>query len=168
MVRALYEFFLSNEQEIAFGIGFALVAVGVIMLVALPEQPTIPGKWWLGPLLVIGIGVLVLLLNLFQLWLVGTISGLFFAAAGVVLVGGFLFLFSRNWEGRSRPATRPGLDQQRTGSAQLLDQNSEHEVRTLAAQGQKLEAIKRVRQLTGMGLKDAKDYVESLNHGDLV
>jgi ribosomal protein L7/L12 len=38
----------------------------------------------------------------------------------------------------------------------------EAEARRLLAAGNKIEAIKRVRELTGMGLKEAKDYVESL------
>ena len=38
----------------------------------------------------------------------------------------------------------------------------EREVRLLLAQGQKIEAIKKVRHLTGQGLKEAKDYVDSL------
>jgi hypothetical protein len=36
------------------------------------------------------------------------------------------------------------------------------DVQALLAQGKKLEAIKRVRELTGLGLKEAKDYVEQL------
>jgi ribosomal protein L7/L12 len=36
------------------------------------------------------------------------------------------------------------------------------EVQALLARGQKIEAIKRVRELTGWGLKEAKDYVERL------
>ena len=36
------------------------------------------------------------------------------------------------------------------------------EVQSLAARGQKLEAIKRYRELTGVGLKEAKDYVDRL------
>lgn len=34
--------------------------------------------------------------------------------------------------------------------------------RTLISQGKKIDAIKLVRELTGWGLKEAKDYVESL------
>jgi ribosomal protein L7/L12 len=45
-----------------------------------------------------------------------------------------------------------------TASAPQLEQ----EARMLLAQGQKIEAIKRVRELTGWGLKEAKDYVERL------
>jgi len=36
------------------------------------------------------------------------------------------------------------------------------EVSALLAQGDKIEAIKRVRELTGLGLKEAKDYVEAM------
>jgi ribosomal protein L7/L12 len=38
----------------------------------------------------------------------------------------------------------------------------EREVRILLADKHKIEAIRRVRELTGMGLKQAKDYVEAL------
>jgi ribosomal protein L7/L12 len=41
--------------------------------------------------------------------------------------------------------------------AQPLD-----DVRALVERGNKIEAIKRVRELTGLGLKEAKDYVESM------
>jgi ribosomal protein L7/L12 len=36
------------------------------------------------------------------------------------------------------------------------------EVRHLVERGRKIEAIKRVRELSGMGLKEAKDFVDSL------
>ena len=39
------------------------------------------------------------------------------------------------------------------------------ELRSLVAAGQQIEAIKLVRTLTGMGLKDAKDYVDRLQPG---
>ena len=38
----------------------------------------------------------------------------------------------------------------------------EDELRSLVAAGQQIEAIKMVRTLTGMGLKDAKEYVDRL------
>ena len=41
-------------------------------------------------------------------------------------------------------------------------QGSLAEVHALAQQGQKIEAIKRYRELTGVGLKEAKDYVDRL------
>ena len=36
------------------------------------------------------------------------------------------------------------------------------EVRSLLAQGKKIDAIKRAREAAGLGLKEAKDYVEGL------
>jgi ribosomal L7/L12-like protein len=41
----------------------------------------------------------------------------------------------------------------------------QQEVRGLIAQQQKIEAIKLVRQQTGCGLKDAKDFVEAMERG---
>ncbi|MBA3531609.1 MAG: ribosomal protein L7/L12 [Ardenticatenales bacterium] len=38
----------------------------------------------------------------------------------------------------------------------------DEEIQRLVAQDKKLEAIKRVREITGMGLKESKDYVEAL------
>ena len=40
------------------------------------------------------------------------------------------------------------------------------QVRGLVAEGQKIEAIKLVRQQTGCGLKDAKDFVEAIERGE--
>ena len=47
-----------------------------------------------------------------------------------------------------------------SGGAWLQD------VRNLILQGQKIEAIKLVRQQTHAGLKDAKDFVEALERGE--
>jgi ribosomal protein L7/L12 len=41
---------------------------------------------------------------------------------------------------------------------------SHEEIQALVAQGKKIDAIKRVREMTGLGLKEAKDYVEQLSH----
>ncbi len=41
-------------------------------------------------------------------------------------------------------------------------QELEAEVRVMLANGEKIEAIKLVREVTGLGLKEAKDYVEGL------
>ena len=38
----------------------------------------------------------------------------------------------------------------------------EHEIRKYIAQGNKVGAVKRVVELTGFGLKESKDYVDSL------
>ena len=46
--------------------------------------------------------------------------------------------------------------------AQPIGPEVEREARRLLDDGGKIAAIKRVRELTGMGLKEAKDYVDSL------
>ena len=50
-------------------------------------------------------------------------------------------------------------------SSTVSDSVLQQEVRGFLLQGQKIEAIKLVRQQTGSGLKDAKDYVEALEQG---
>ena len=42
----------------------------------------------------------------------------------------------------------------------------QQDVRVLLSQGQKIDAIKLVRQQTHAGLKDAKDFVEALERGE--
>lgn len=46
--------------------------------------------------------------------------------------------------------------------------SADREVQLALARGNKIEAIKRVRELTGMGLKEAKDVVEALETGRAV
>ncbi len=55
-------------------------------------------------------------------------------------------------------AAPPSAPQPVTTTLSPLD----HHVRKLAAQGDKIEAIKAVRDHTGLGLKEAKDYVEAI------
>ena len=43
-----------------------------------------------------------------------------------------------------------------------IDEELEQAARALVGRGRKIEAVKLVRERTGCGLKDAKDYVESL------
>ncbi|MBO9575853.1 MAG: ribosomal protein L7/L12 [Sphingobium sp.] len=56
----------------------------------------------------------------------------------------------------SRPAgaSRAGLPES--------DAELEAQVRALLADGNKIDAIKLVRETTGLGLKEAKDFVEAL------
>jgi ribosomal protein L7/L12 len=49
----------------------------------------------------------------------------------------------------------------RLASPQALGQSERAQIEALIARGNKIGAIKRVRELTGMGLKEAKDFVES-------
>lgn len=95
------------------------------------------------------------------------------AASGIVLfLGGFLliavvggmvavFVLNRSWGGsldRSPAPPRPDFRD--------LSGDVEADARTLLASAGKIHAIKRVRELTNMGLKDAKEYVESLERGE--
>ena len=43
-----------------------------------------------------------------------------------------------------------------------LPQNAEQELRLLVLTGNKVEAVKRVTELTGAGLRVSKDYVDNL------
>ena len=49
----------------------------------------------------------------------------------------------------------------KSGTIKLPEQ-IEKELRRLVATGNKIEAVRRVLQLTGAGLKNSKDYVDSL------
>lgn len=80
-------------------------------------------------------------------------------ALGALLVVGFLlFSMFRRWG--TMPATTIAPPPQ--VPAELAD---DVEIRRLLAQGNKIQAIKRVRALTGLGLKEAKDYVDRLPAG---
>jgi ribosomal protein L7/L12 len=58
-----------------------------------------------------------------------------------------------------------GTDLPRTVRSVALTTSLEQEVHRLLDQGRKIEAIKRVRELTGAGLKAAKDAVEAVEQG---
>ena len=78
---------------------------------------------------------------------------------GLLIVGFLLFTVFRRWG--TMPAT-PTI----TSLAQMPPElDGDEEIRRLVAQGNKIQAIKRVRDLTGLGLKEAKDYVDRLPHG---
>jgi ribosomal protein L7/L12 len=47
-------------------------------------------------------------------------------------------------------------------SGEVSEETLEFEVRELLARGRKIEAIKKVRELTDWGLKEAKDFVDSI------
>jgi ribosomal protein L7/L12 len=78
----------------------------------------------------------------------------------LVLVGAAATLLRRSW----------GSSLERTGAAPSVRYHSPADIpdaeraaiRALVGGGNKIAAIKRVRELTGMGLKEAKDYVDSL------
>src|SRR5690349_3036097 len=79
-------------------------------------------------------------------------------AAAVFALIVVLFLRRLSW------GSSPGYTEltPRAAPPVRLDPAAESELRDMVARGQKIEAIKRVRELTGLGLKEAKDYVELL------
>lgn len=60
--------------------------------------------------------------------------------------------------GRAGPAAAPVTWQRGTP----LPANVEEEVRALLREGKKINAVKRVREVTGLGLKEALDLVEQI------
>jgi ribosomal protein L7/L12 len=86
-------------------------------------------------------------------WIVGCV------VLGVV--GLWLALRGRRAEvvgGDQKPAATRPVTAPRATTLSPLD----HHVRKLVAEGHKIEAIKAVREHTGLGLKEAKDYVEAI------
>jgi hypothetical protein len=79
----------------------------------------------------------------------------------------FAVLFSIGWVWRTRSvmgAWSSAGPEASTPPPQpaIVDPQTRQEARELMARGNKIQAIKRVRERTTMGLKEAKDYVESL------
>jgi ribosomal protein L7/L12 len=48
------------------------------------------------------------------------------------------------------------------GVPDTMPESLDNELKTLIAEGKKIKAIKRHRMLTGVGLKESKDYIDSL------
>jgi ribosomal protein L7/L12 len=88
----------------------------------------------------------------------------------IAVVGGMIavFLINRSWgSSLDRGSALPRLDQGiPRPAAPSLTGDVATDARAIMQSGSKIEAIKRVRQLTGMGLKEAKDYVEALERGE--
>lgn len=62
---------------------------------------------------------------------------------------------------RLKPAAAPRSGEPASAQTSLLDERVQH----MLAQGDKIKAIKLVRAEQGIGLKEAKDYVENLERG---
>jgi ribosomal protein L7/L12 len=87
----------------------------------------------------------------------------------IAVVGGMVavFLLNRSWGGSldggsARPDLREALPRP---AAPALTGDVEADARALMAHS-KIAAIKRVRELTDIGLKEAKDYVDALERGE--
>lgn len=82
----------------------------------------------------------------------------------VIIIGIVIVILQQSWDRNSSshqmmpPPSRP--------SNIANDPAEDSEIQWFLAQGQKIEAIKRVRELTSMSLKEAKDYVEALARGE--
>ena len=63
---------------------------------------------------------------------------------------------------RSPAATLPGIVPRSPAPAADARIDEDREVRLLVQQGNKIAAVKRVRELTGWGLKESKDYVDRM------
>jgi ribosomal protein L7/L12 len=79
----------------------------------------------------------------------------------LVVAGAVLFALNRSWGSSLDRRHMPiqGVADPRVAN---ISDHTLREVQALVAQGNKIQAIKRLRDLTGLGLKEAKDYVDSL------
>jgi len=102
-----------------------------------------------------------------QTWIVAGIAAIaLFAALRVGMAIGRRSHEERGLSGPPAPRATPGRYLKREGGlAQALPADLIQSVEEALARGQKIEAIKLVRDGTGMGLKEAKDFVEALERG---
>ena len=91
---------------------------------------------------------------------------LILAGIGIVVLGAVvaLVVLRRSWGGSPPSTPTPSSTLQPLPPKQIGELDLA-EVSALLAGGNKIAAIKRVRELTGLGLKEAKDYVDSLPAG---
>lgn len=84
------------------------------------------------------------------------------AIAGAVML---LLVWKLVRRGSGRDLIAPPAMPEPRVSPQDLPPGLEGEVRALIAERRKIEAIKRVREATGLGLKEAKELVEAIEAG---
>jgi ribosomal protein L7/L12 len=91
-------------------------------------------------------------------------------AMGIAVIALILLLWVL-LRGRSRPkviaassaGTVSGMEpREETPAASMTMAAADSVVRAMAARGETIQAIKMVREMTGLGLKEAKDYVDAL------
>ena len=51
----------------------------------------------------------------------------------------------------------------RVGVTEILTKEETDELRRLVSEGKSVEAVRRCREITGLGLKEAKEYVDGLS-----
>jgi ribosomal protein L7/L12 len=82
----------------------------------------------------------------------------------ILVVGGLIILRGRSRSANAHdPLENAGAALRQRGAAPpTTSAEIEAQARALLADGNKIEAIKLVREATGLGLKEAKDFVEGL------
>lgn len=78
--------------------------------------------------------------------------GTVFILLGVV----YIFLSIKNYKGSTKSNEKV--------LSEIELRNMDNELRSLIAEGKKIEAIKKYRMITGLGLKEAKEYVDLLGN----
>jgi hypothetical protein len=113
----------------------------------------------------------ILKLNTWKLWLLSGICFLFlgisyliskkyFLGAAFIFLGGFYFILSRNiYKGNNKSGQVRVPD--------IVSGNMNSELKNLIEEGKKIKAIKKYRMITGLGLKEAKEYVDLLSQQSL-
>ena len=87
----------------------------------------------------------------------GTVTLIIIGVVVLVLLGSIVMLLQRRWADSNTGA----LPNVRYHSAADIPDGERAAIRALLDGGNKIAAIKRVRDMTGIGLKEAKDFVES-------
>jgi ribosomal protein L7/L12 len=88
-----------------------------------------------------------------------TVTLIIIGVVVLVLIGTVVMMLQRSWgSSLDRAGAAPNV---RYHSAADIPDAERAAIRALIEGGNKIAAIKRVRELTGLGLKEAKDYVES-------
>ncbi len=94
---------------------------------------------------------------------------LFIIAALIVFANLMAWLIRKNSAPKTFTGNVDNADQpvssELNNSFNIAPGNAEEAVRALLNSGNKIEAIKRVREQTGLGLKEAKDLVDAMEQG---
>lgn len=87
---------------------------------------------------------------------------------GLLLLGIIVLIvvLRKRGDGVVQVPSAPG--QALSGKARLESIDQQAQIEALLARDQKIEAIKLVREHTKLGLKEAKDYVDALERGEVV
>ena len=80
-------------------------------------------------------------------------------------VGAFIFLISSVGQLRNEVKLMRGtLNRiaERVGVTEILTKEEKEELKRLLSEGKNVQAVRRCREITGLGLKEAKEYVDGL------